>query len=131
MRDIRRDPPAPRERRSRPLETLEKRNSLRGYDEEESNDKKYNRKYDYITEIDLDLEEGDTVENKCLICRDTKTFGKNCTSRERYVGDGGLKRTELNLEANRGTRGAFDAKRMRHLNAQLGIRAMTSSAYNP
>ncbi|GFU65850.1 hypothetical protein TNCV_4840271 [Trichonephila clavipes] len=27
-----------------------------------------------------------------------------CTSRERYVGDGGLKRTELNLEANRGTR---------------------------
>ncbi|GFX71609.1 hypothetical protein TNCV_2695971 [Trichonephila clavipes] len=24
--------------------------------------------------------------------------------RERYVGDGGLKRTELNLEANRGTR---------------------------
>ncbi|GFW18106.1 transposon Tf2-9 polyprotein [Trichonephila clavipes] len=27
-----------------------------------------------------------------------------CTSRETYVGDGGLKRTELNLEANRGTR---------------------------
>ncbi|GFW98076.1 hypothetical protein TNCV_2491321 [Trichonephila clavipes] len=56
---------------------------------------------------------------------------ERCTSRERYVGDGGLKRTELNLEANRGTRGAFDVKRMRHLNAQSGIRAMTSSAYNP
>ncbi|GFW82500.1 hypothetical protein TNCV_1793931 [Trichonephila clavipes] len=27
-----------------------------------------------------------------------------CTSRDRYAGDGGLKRTELNLEANRGTR---------------------------
>ncbi|GFU62960.1 transposon Tf2-9 polyprotein [Trichonephila clavipes] len=57
-------------------------------------------------------------------------FNFQCTSRERYVGDGGLKRTELNLEANRGIR-ASDVKRMRHLNAQSGIRAMTSSAYNP
>ncbi|GFU31573.1 uncharacterized protein TNCV_3539581 [Trichonephila clavipes] len=50
--------------------------------------------------------------NKCIWERIPKTvfvgietfkFGE-CTSRERYVGDGGLKRTELNLEANRGTR---------------------------
>ncbi|GFS54882.1 hypothetical protein TNCV_3576091 [Trichonephila clavipes] len=33
------------------------RNSLRGYDEEESNDEEYNSKYDFSTEIDPELEE--------------------------------------------------------------------------
>ncbi|GFW26895.1 hypothetical protein TNCV_1377381 [Trichonephila clavipes] len=40
------------------------RNSLRGYDEEESNDEEYKSKYDSSTEIDPDLEEGDSVENR-------------------------------------------------------------------
>ncbi|GFW20118.1 hypothetical protein TNCV_2320591 [Trichonephila clavipes] len=43
------------------------RNSLRGYDEEDSNDEEYNFKYDFSSEIDPDLEEEDTVENKCFI----------------------------------------------------------------
>ncbi|GFU15756.1 retrovirus-related Pol polyprotein from transposon TNT 1-94 [Trichonephila clavipes] len=53
------------------------RKFLRGCDEEESNDEEYNSEYDSSTEIDPDLEEGDTVENKFFICRDIKTFGKN------------------------------------------------------
>ncbi|GFW43110.1 hypothetical protein TNCV_1475051 [Trichonephila clavipes] len=53
------------------------RNSLLGYDEEESNDKEYNSKYDSSTEIDPELEEGDTVEKKCFMSIDTETFGKN------------------------------------------------------
>ncbi|GFU23160.1 hypothetical protein TNCV_3515961 [Trichonephila clavipes] len=50
--------------------------SIRGYDEEESNDEEYNSKYDSSTENDPDLEEEDNVENKCLICRQEKSFGK-------------------------------------------------------
>ncbi|GFW44370.1 DDE_3 domain-containing protein [Trichonephila clavipes] len=38
------------------------RNSVRDSDEEESNDEEYNSKYDSFTEIDPDLEEGDTVK---------------------------------------------------------------------
>ncbi|GFX40229.1 hypothetical protein TNCV_4318631 [Trichonephila clavipes] len=38
----------------------QKRNSVRDYDEEESNDEEYNSKYDSSTEIDPDLEEEDT-----------------------------------------------------------------------
>ncbi|GFW61429.1 hypothetical protein TNCV_346771 [Trichonephila clavipes] len=37
------------------------RNSVRDYDEEESNDEENNNKYDSFTEIDPDLEEGDTL----------------------------------------------------------------------
>ncbi|GFX42907.1 RNA-directed DNA polymerase from mobile element jockey [Trichonephila clavipes] len=36
------------------------RNSVRDYDEEESNDEEYNSKYDSSTEINPDLEKGDT-----------------------------------------------------------------------
>ncbi|PRD34560.1 UNVERIFIED_CONTAM: hypothetical protein NCL1_14237 [Trichonephila clavipes] len=54
-----------------------RRHYLRGYDEEESNDEVYNSKYDSSTEIDLDFEERDNVENKCFICRDTQTFSMN------------------------------------------------------
>ncbi|GFU63339.1 integrase catalytic domain-containing protein [Trichonephila clavipes] len=40
---------------------LPSRNSVRGYDEEESNDEEYKSKYDSSTEIDPDSEEGDTL----------------------------------------------------------------------
>ncbi|GFV39887.1 uncharacterized protein TNCV_1850241 [Trichonephila clavipes] len=62
-----------------------RRHSLRGYDEEESNDEVYNSKYDSSTEIDLDLEERDNVENKCFICRDTQTFSMNVILKETTV----------------------------------------------
>ncbi|GFX08761.1 hypothetical protein TNCV_4227811 [Trichonephila clavipes] len=52
------------------------------YDEEESNDEEYNSKYHSSTESEPDLEEGDIVENKCFMCRDTKTFEKNVTLKE-------------------------------------------------
>ncbi|GFV72981.1 hypothetical protein TNCV_1734491 [Trichonephila clavipes] len=53
-----------------------------GDDGEESNDEEYKSKYGSSTEIDPDLEEGDAVENKCFICSDTKTFGKNVILKE-------------------------------------------------
>ncbi|GFY04155.1 hypothetical protein TNCV_1199331 [Trichonephila clavipes] len=46
-----------------------------GDDEEESNDEEFHSKYDSSNELDRDLKEGDTVENKCFICRNAKTFG--------------------------------------------------------
>ncbi|GFV24175.1 hypothetical protein TNCV_4165221 [Trichonephila clavipes] len=55
------------------------------YDEEETNDEECNSKYDSSTEIDPDFEDGDTVGNKCLMCIDTETFGKNVTSKETTV----------------------------------------------
>ncbi|GFW88931.1 hypothetical protein TNCV_2683651 [Trichonephila clavipes] len=51
-------------------------------DEEESNDEENNSKFDSSTEIDPDLEEGDTAENKCFTCRYTKTFGKKVILKE-------------------------------------------------
>ncbi|GFV55959.1 hypothetical protein TNCV_249551 [Trichonephila clavipes] len=48
-----------------------------------------------------------------------------------HPGDGGLKRTELNLEANRGTRARLTSKRHEASQCPIRIRAMTSSAYNP
>ncbi|GFV67380.1 hypothetical protein TNCV_3671351 [Trichonephila clavipes] len=43
------------------LKTTDLRNPLRGYDEEESNDEEFNRKYDSFTGIGPDLEDGDAV----------------------------------------------------------------------
>ncbi|PRD18300.1 UNVERIFIED_CONTAM: hypothetical protein NCL1_61126 [Trichonephila clavipes] len=47
-------------------------NSVRDYDEEESNNKEYNSKYDSSTEIDPDFEKGDTAHKHFWEERDFK-----------------------------------------------------------
>ncbi|GFS74041.1 transposable element Tcb1 transposase [Trichonephila clavipes] len=54
----------------------ERGNSLRGYDEEESNDEEYNSQYDSSTEIAPDLEQGDTVEKNVLYVETQNHLGR-------------------------------------------------------
>ncbi|GFU80098.1 uncharacterized protein TNCV_579781 [Trichonephila clavipes] len=55
-------------------EIIFKINSLRGYDEEDSNVEEYISEYDSSTEINPDLEKVDTFENKCFVCKEHKNI---------------------------------------------------------
>ncbi|GFV45734.1 hypothetical protein TNCV_2409171, partial [Trichonephila clavipes] len=58
-------------------------NSARDYDEEESNDEEYNSKYDFSTEIDPDLEEGDTWKIEAAKAKNNPTVQPPLKQRER------------------------------------------------